>query len=183
MIRAPCRSKKGQPSQIKYTKFGDVVTADHIILRDSEEYSRHGDTCILVLQDRHSMWIEAIAANGNTQEESRRIMRKLIPKERVSLFYSDNAQELTNAAEELDWLNTTSTPKRSETNGVGERANRRINEGLRACSIQSGLGQEWFAELATCFTCLRNFGDTIAEQNHKTPYFLPTVWRCCRCQQ
>ena len=40
----------------------------------------------------------------------------------------------------------TSTPHRSETNGIAERAVRRITEGTSAVLLQSGLDEKWRAD-------------------------------------
>ena len=40
----------------------------------------------------------------------------------------------------------TSTPHRSETNGIAERAVRRVKEGTSAVLLQSGLNETWWAD-------------------------------------
>ena len=39
-----------------------------------------------------------------------------------------------------------STPHRSETSGIAERAVRRVKEGTSAVLLQSGLNESWWAE-------------------------------------
>ena len=46
----------------------------------------------------------------------------------------------------------TSTPHRSETNGIAERAVRRVKEGTSAVLLQSGLNESWWADSMECFT-------------------------------
>ena len=41
------------------TKFGDLVTCDHLVLRSDESASRHGDRVSLVCKDRKTKWIDA----------------------------------------------------------------------------------------------------------------------------
>ena len=48
------------------------------------------------------------------------------------MFHSDNAQELTKAAETVGLSVSTSVPYVSETNGIAERNIRHIEEGARA---------------------------------------------------
>ena len=62
----------------------------------------------------------------------------------------------------------TSTPHRSETNGIAERAVRRVKEGTSAVLLQSGLGNEWWADSVECFCNLRNIQDLLSDG--KTPY-------------
>ena len=66
------------------------------------------------------------------QQETMRNLRKFVDlDEHPKVVYSDNALEFGKACE--------STPDRSETNGIAERAVRRVKEGLRpvSCSPDS----------------------------------------------
>ena len=68
------------------------------------------------------------------------------------------------------------TPHRSETNGVAERAVRRVKEGTSAVLLQSGLNESWWADSMECYTYLRNVTDLLSDG--KTPYerrFGPTI--------
>ena len=56
--------------------------------------------------------------------------------------FSDNAMEFGRACEELSWNHCTFTPHRSETNGVAERAVRRIEQRTSAVLLQSGLDEK-----------------------------------------
>ena len=62
----------------------------------------------------------------------------------------------------------TSTPHRSETNGIAERAGRRVMEGTSAVLLQSGLNENWWADSIECYTYLRNVTDLLSVG--KTPY-------------
>ena len=62
----------------------------------------------------------------------------------------------------------TSTPHRSETNGIAERAVRSVEEGTSAVLLQSGLGNEWWADSMECYCYLRNIQDLLSDG--KTPY-------------
>ena len=79
----------------------------------------------------------------------------------------DNLMEFGKACEEVTWNHCTSTPHRSETNGIAERAVRRIKEGTSAVPLQSGLGDEWLAESLECYCYLRNLQDLSSDG--KTP--------------
>ena len=54
----------------------------------------------------------------------------------------DNSLEFGKACEDLSWNHCTSTPHRSETNGIAERAVRRVKEGTSAVLLQSGLDEK-----------------------------------------
>ena len=70
--------------------------------------------------------------------------------------------------EDLSWNHCTSTPHRSETNGIAERAVRRVKEGTSAVLLQSGLNGSWWADSMECYTYLRNDTDLLSDG--KTPY-------------
>ena len=59
-------------------------------------------------------------------------MKFLEPTSKPKVIYIANALELGKSCEELSWNNCTSTPHRSETNGIPERAVRRVKEGTSA---------------------------------------------------
>ena len=54
--------------------------------------------------------------------------------------------EFGKACEDLSWNHRTSTPHRSETNEIAERAVRRATEGTSAVLLQSGLDENWWAD-------------------------------------
>ena len=83
--------------------------------------------------------------------------------------YTENSKEFIKAFEELQWPHDTSTPYRSETHGVAERAVRRVKEGTASALAQSGLSEEWWGAAMCCYCYLRNIVDKIAADG-KTPY-------------
>ena len=76
--------------------------------------------------------------------------------------------EFGKACEDLSWNHCTSTPHRSETNGIAERAVRRVKEGTSAVLLQSGLNESWWADSMECYTYRRNVTDLSSDG--KTPY-------------
>ena len=57
-----------------------------------------------------------------------------------------------------------STPHRSETNGIAERAVRRVKEGTSAVLLQSGLNESWWADSMECYTYRRPMKDVLGNQ-------------------
>jgi len=82
--------------------------------------------------------------------------------------YIDNDPGLVKAMDELKWLYDTSTPNRSESNGVIERANRVVKEGTSCTLVQSGFDEAWWPEAMSCFCFLKNASDLLADE--KTAY-------------
>ena len=66
------------------------------------------------------------------------------------------------------WNHSTSTPHRSETNGIDERAVRRNKERTSAVLMQSGLDEKWWADAMDCYCHMRNIQDPLSDG--KTPY-------------
>ena len=93
-------------------------------------------------------------------------VRKCLMSKKV--IYTDNSLEFGKACEDLSWNHCTSTPHRSETNGIAEGAVRRVKEGTSAVLLQSGLDEKWWADSMECCTYLRNIQDLVSDG--KTPY-------------
>ena len=85
-------------------------------------------------------------------------------REETKSLFSDNSLEFGKACEDLSWNHCTSTPHRSETNGIAERAVRRVKKS----TLQSGLNESWWADSMECYTYLRNVTDLLSDG--KTPY-------------
>ena len=85
----------------------------------------------------------------------------------LQLLTPDNSLEFSKACEDLSWNHCRST-LRSETNGIAERAVRRVKEGTSAVLLQSGLNESWWAVSMECYTYLRNVTDLLSDG--KTPY-------------
>ena len=97
-----------------------------------------------------------------------RIGSLLEPERKPKVIYTDNSLEFGKACEDLSWNHCTSTPHRSETNGIAERAVRRVKEGTSAVLVQSGLNESCWADSMECYTYLRNVTDLLSDG--KTPY-------------
>ena len=67
------------------------------------------------------------------------------------------------ACEDLSWNHCTSTPHKSETNGMAERAVRRVKEGTSAVLLHSGQDENWLADSRECFSFLRNVTDLLSD--------------------
>ena len=106
--------------------------------------------------------------NKTSQETQRSLQKFLEPERKPKVIYTDNSLEFVKACEDRSWNHCTSTPHRSETNGIAERAVRRVKEGTSAVLLQSGLNENWWADSLECYTYLRNVTDLLSDV--KTPY-------------
>ena len=147
---------------------GDLITADHKVLSESCE-SRNNNRYAIVVQDLATQWIQSYPCKTKTSQETQRSLQKFRePGRNPKVIYTDNSLEFGKACEDLSWNHSTSTPHRSETNGIAERAVRRVKEGTSAVLVQSGLDENWCADSMECYTYLRNVQDLLSDG--KTPY-------------
>ena len=148
--------------------FGDLITADHKVLSEGCE-SRNNHRYAVVVQDLATQWIQAYPCKNKTSQETQRSLQQFLePERKPKVIYTDNSLEFGKACEDLSWNHCTSTPHRSETNGIAERAVRRVKEGTSAVLLQSGLNESWWADSMECYTYLRNVTDLLSDG--KTPY-------------
>ena len=101
--------------------------------------------------------------SGNTKE----LAKVLGARQKTKVIYTDNSSEFGKDCEDLSWNHCTSTPHRSETIGLAERAVRRVKEGTSAVLLQSGLDENWWTDSVEYYTYLRNIQDLLSV---KTPH-------------
>ena len=153
ITRAPCRRRIGEAVP-RAANFGDLITADHKVLSDNCE-SRNNHRYAVVVQDLATQWIQAYSSKTKTSQETQRSLQKFVePERKPKVIYTGSSLEFGKACEDLSWNHCTSTPHRSETNGIAERAVRRVKEGTSAVLLQSGLNENWWADSVDCYTFL-----------------------------
>ena len=141
--RVVCQEWLQEFSERKF--FGD--TSDHKVLSGGCE-SRNNHRYAAVKQDLATPWTQSHQCQTKTSQETEWSLQKFLePKRKPKVIYTDNSLEFGKACEDVSWNHCTSTPHRSETIGVVERAVRRVKEGTSAVLLQSGLGNEsWWAD-------------------------------------
>ena len=144
-LQGPCRRRNGGAVP-RAENFGDLITADHKVLSENCE-SRNNHRYAIVVQDLATQWIQSYPCKTKTSQETQRSLQKFLePNRKPKVIYTDNFLEFGKACEDLSWNLCTSTPHRSETNGIAERAVRRVKEGTSAVLLQSGLNESWWAD-------------------------------------
>ena len=167
ITRAPRRRRIGGAVP-RAENFGDLITADHKVLSESCE-SRNNHRYAVVEQDLATQWIQSYPCKTKTSQETHMSVQKFLePDRKPEVIYTNNSLEFGKACEDLSWNHCTSTPHRSETNGIAERAVRIIKEGTSAVLLQSGLYENWWADSMECYTYLRNVTDLLSDG--KTPH-------------
>ena len=135
ITRASCRRRAGSVVR-RAENFGDLTTADHKVLSEESE-SRNNHRYAVVAQDLATQWIRSYSCKTKTSQETQK--SPMEPTRKPKVTYTCKSLEFGKSCEELYWNHCTSTPHWSETNGIAERAVRRVKEGTSAVLLQSGL--------------------------------------------
>ena len=94
-----------------------------------------------------------IRAKTKTYQEAKWSSQKFLePNWKPKVIFTDSSLEFGKACEDISWNHSTSTPHRTQTNGIAERAVRRVKEGTSAVLLQSGLNESWWADSVECYT-------------------------------
>ena len=164
---ALCRRRIGRVV-LRAEKFVDLITADHKVLSDCCE-SRNNHRQAIVVQDLATQWIKSYPCkNKNFAGNTRNLQSSWSRIGNLKSFTLTILGKFGKACEDLSWNHCTSTPHRSEANGIAERAVRRVKEGTSAVLLRSGLNENWWADSMECYTYLRNIQDLLSDG--KTPY-------------
>ena len=107
---------------------------------------RNNHRYAVVLQDLATQWIQAYPCKTIISQETQRSLQKfLAPNGNPKVINTDNSLEFGTACEDLSWNHCTSTPHRSETHGIVERAVLRVKKkGTSASLLRSGLDEKWW---------------------------------------
>ena len=167
ITRASCRRRAGTVVP-RAEIFGDMIATDHKILSEASKLHNNHRYAVVV-QDLATQWLQAYPCKAKTSQETQKsVMKFLEPTRKPKVIYTDNSSEFGKSCEDVSWNHCTSTPHRSETNGIAERAVRRVQEGTSAVLLQSGLDNEWCADSMESYCFLRNMQDLFSDG--KTPY-------------
>jgi hypothetical protein len=132
------------------------LTADRVVTLDEMDRGVAGETSALVILDRATKWLECYPIADKSSDEVVRALKDCVgPAGHVGLFYTDCSPELDKARKEMKWLHRTSTPGRPQSNGVAERAVRKVLEGSRTLCEHAGLDAVWWPKAARHY-CLSN---------------------------
>ena len=112
-------SEKDRVHSEKPVNFGDMITADHMVLNEHDS-SHDSKRFVVSCYDRATQWIEAIPVASKDAHTTRAALRDFAGTCNPKLFYSDNAQELAGAAKSLGCKHDMGIDIRPRANGVIE---------------------------------------------------------------
>ena len=120
----------------------------------------------LFVQDDFTNLIQSYSTQTKNIGDTVRVyLYRFLPLHRsLDRIYTDNSREFMNTAcRDLQWNHDTSELDRSETNGVADRAVRRVREGTTIALEHSGVPEEgWYCAME-CSCYLRNVHDKMAD--------------------
>ena len=156
ITRGPCR-RRTDGAVPRAENFGDLITADHKIVSEGCE-TRNNHRYAVVVQDLATQWIQSFPCKTKTSQESQRSLQKFLePNGKPKVIYTDNSLEFGKVCEDFSWNHCTSKPHRSQTNGIAERAVRRVKEGTSVVLLQSVLDEKWLADSWNVFPICETF--------------------------
>ena len=136
---------------LEQKSFGDLMTADHKVLNELNFET------ITVTR----WWCKILPLNGfNLFGAKPKLLRR-----RKGVYESFSSRSKSRKVIFLIWQilrrfimqsPNFDTSSIRDTNGIAERAVRRIKEGTSAVLLQSGLDEKWRADSMECCCCLRN---------------------------
>ena len=158
--RAPCRKgPHGEPDAIpEPEKSADSAAADYKTSNDGDK-NKSSDRPALIIQGRKTSRLQSYPAKTRSVDETLQAFQSFFgPKTRPLHVYTHGGAEFKKDSQAS---HDTSTPHRPQTNGVVERAARRVKEGTNSTLAQSGLHDMWWGEAMTCPYFLRCVVDTL----------------------
>ena len=146
MLRRYCHRHRAAPddADVPYERadeFGRIIEADNIF-PSAESRGMNGEQCALVVRDRFSgvslVYPQTSRDEDSNYESLKHFAGHALSGKTDTVFCSDTAQELTNAASRLCWVMDPSAPNYWPHNSFLERDVRTLKELSRPSHIQAG---------------------------------------------
>ena len=146
MYKAPGYRTDGLRS-VSASCFGDHITADHVVLyRDSDNMIEDSRLALIVKDVATSFMFAYPSALKDADECQVALQHFVASTDKVGVFYSDNAKELTRATKSLGWRHEHSKDYIHQSNAIAERAVRATTEGARCNLLQAGLSHVYWPQ-------------------------------------
>ena len=144
MYKTPGYKTEGIRS-VEASSFGDHITADHVVIyRDSHQVVEEARLA-LVIKDVATSFMYAYPSALKDEMECKSALQHFVSsKDKVGVFYSDNAKELIRSALSLGWRHEKSKKYIHQSNSMAERAVRTTSEGTRCNLLQAGLSHVYW---------------------------------------
>ena len=157
ITRVPCW-RRIEGSIPRAEKFGELATADHKVLSEGCE-SRNNHPYAVVVQDLATQWIQSYPCKNKNSQETEKSPRKFPePSQKPTHIYMGISLEFGKSCEELTWNHRTSTPYRSETNGMQNELYVECISRIIAIWIEWKMLVRFYAKLLLSAKCPRSRG-------------------------
>lgn len=157
-------------------KWGELLTCDHIVCHNWLEHKGlGGKSDVFSVYDFATSEIHGIPVNAMDTWDTIEALQFLAGDEYIHVVYADRINVIKKAVKYLHGMHKRPSPGNSQSNGVIESLNRRIQEGTRACLIQAGLPICWWSYAVQHWCFLRN---TAPDATGISPYEKRRNERC-----
>ena len=121
----------------KTENFGDLITADHTILRKESE-PRNNYRYVVVVQDLPTQWSQSCPCETKTSQETRKNLKYLEPTRKPKVIHTDNSLEFTKSCEDLSRNHCTSTQIRNKWDCQESSAQNQGRDIFSVVAVRSG---------------------------------------------
>ena len=121
------------------TRWGQLVTGDHIVSTQDNMLGIDGSRDILVLKDAFSGFKAAYPMPDRKADSTADAIRHFMGNRKIERFYSDRSGEIERALRDLHIVSDTSQPGVPKNNAVAERLVQYILEGTLTALLRAGL--------------------------------------------
>ena len=122
-------------------KFGDQITADHLIAHSERSQGFCGESAALVMRDRATNYVGSYGLDGKFAIDTLQAFQQWLGASRPKFVWTDNSKELIWACAQLKTSHGTSTQGLPQSNGIAEGTVKLVSEGTRCSLLGAGLPQ------------------------------------------
>ena len=148
--------RKGGAAAHDVANFGDLATADTMVLRGLKDRGFHGEADAIVFYDLATDYLDVLPVQSRSRGNTLEAFRRFAGGQTLKLVHSDQAPELKNAVTTLGALHRLSTPGMPKTNGVIENKVKLVLHGARVLLRQAGFEPRWWPFAVRHFAMARN---------------------------
>ena len=148
--------RKGGAAAHDVANFGDLATADTMVLRGLKDRVFHVEADAIVFYDLATDYLDVLPVQSRSRSNTLEAARRFAGGQTLKLVYSDQAPELKNAVTKLGAMHRLSTPGMPKTNGLIENKVKLVLHGARVLLRQAGFEPRWWAFAVRHFAMARN---------------------------
>ena len=133
-----------QPVHRSLTKFGQIVTCDHIDLASWWQHSHKGHMCALIMYDLSTGFLGSYPSYTKTGSETWENVKRFQGSAQTSYIYSDGSAEIDAACKHAGIVHDCSQAGDPQNNAVAERQVQESVQGTTCNLLQAGLPHQFW---------------------------------------